>query len=101
MMEQEAALKGVASSKLRCLLAYNKFLDRADVAIGDSVLLHKTVNRRGAGHKTANRRGSGRRRGPAEIPDIDETGVTVKFRSRTFQVARFCVRKKMKGKNAS
>ena len=27
------------------------------------------------------------------ILDIDGTGVTVKFRSQTFEVARFCVRK--------
>ena len=36
-----------------------------------------------------------RRRGPAIIMDIDEPGVTVKFQSQTFKVARYCVRKQV------
>ena len=45
--------------------------------------------------KAVNRRGAPLRRGPARILDFDEARVTVKFQSRTFGVARCCVRKWM------
>ena len=38
MMAQEAALKEVASSKLRRLLAYDRLFNCADVKIGDTAL---------------------------------------------------------------
>ena len=37
----------------------------------------------------------------AKILDIDETGVTAKFQSQTFTVARYCVRKQMVEKDVS
>ena len=64
MMAREAASKEVANSKLRRLLAYNKSFNCADVKIGDAVLLNKSTNKKS----------SPRRRGPAKILDIDETG---------------------------
>ena len=38
---QEAALKEIANSKLRRLLAYNKTFDCADIKVGDTVLFYK------------------------------------------------------------
>ena len=52
--------------------------------IGDSALCYKAVNRKS----------TPRWRGPAKILDINETGVTSKFQSRTFKDARYCVGKK-------
>ena len=43
---QEAALAGVANSKLRRLLAYNKTFDCIDIKVGDSVLLYKAPQRK-------------------------------------------------------
>ena len=83
-MAQEAALTEIANSSLRRLSAFNKSSARTDVQIGDTVLPFKA--QRG--------KGTSRRRGPALILDIDETGVKVKFRSQTFKVGRFPVRKK-------
>ena len=34
--------------------------------------------------------------GPAQVLEIDETGVTAHFQSQTFKVARFCVRRRVK-----
>ena len=70
-MAQEAAIKEVPNNKLRELLAHGKSCNRTDIAIRYSPLSHKTVNRKGT---------PGRRE-PAEILDIDETGVAVKFQS--------------------
>ena len=39
-------------------------------------------------------------RGPALISGIDKTGVAAKFQSQTFEVARYCVRGKVKAKDA-
>ena len=50
-------------------------------------------------YKTTTRKSAPRRRGPAKILDIDETGVTVKFQSQSFKVARYCVRKKLEEKD--
>ena len=71
MMAQEAALKEVANSKLRLLLAYDKSFDCADVKFGESAL------RPGA----ANRKSTPGCRGPVKILDIDATGVTAEFQS--------------------
>ena len=45
-------------------------------------------------YEAQSKEGAPRRRGPALILGIDEAGVTVKFQSQTFKVARFCARKK-------
>ena len=78
MMAQEAALEKVGDSKLRRPLVRDKSFYCADVKKGASALFCKAVNRKGTPHW----------RGPAGIPDIDETGVTVKFQSRTLWMAR-------------
>ena len=44
MMAQEAALKEVASSKLRRFLAYNETFNCTDVAIGDIILCYEAPN---------------------------------------------------------
>ena len=90
MMAQEAALKEIANSRLRRLSAVNKSLTCSDVKVGDTPLFHKAQRKESAP----------RCRGPALISDIDETGVTVKFQSQTFDVARFCVREKGEEKDA-
>ena len=56
------------------------------MAVADIVLFYKTPNRKS----------SPRRRGPAKVLEIDETGVAVYFQSQTFKVARFCVRRRAK-----
>ena len=71
MMAQEAALKEVAKSKLRRLLAYNKTFNCADIKVGDSVLFYKAPHRKS----------QPRWRGPAPVLDVDETGVMVKYRT--------------------
>ena len=43
---QEAALKGVAKSKLRRLLAYNQTFDCVDIKVGDLVLFLKRLIRK-------------------------------------------------------
>ena len=73
MMARGAALKEVASSKLRRFLAYNKAIDCADVRVGNSALLFKAANRELMSWP-----------GSARIPDIDETAVAFKFESQTF-----------------
>ena len=80
MMSQQAAQKDVANCKLRRLLAYDKSLYRAFAEVGGAAL----------SYKAANRKITPRRRGPAKISDIDETGVTARFQPQTFKVARFC-----------
>ena len=120
---QEAALKEVAKSKLRRLLAYNKSFNCADIAIEDSVLLHKTQSRMawapkawttiawargdsgaredsGQGPRSPFFRSPPRCRGPTEILGVDETGVTATFRSQTFKVARYCARTRRDEKDA-
>ena len=83
-MAQEAALKEFAAGRLRRLLAFNKSLTCADKDIGDAALFYKAQSEGGAP----------RRRVPALILDIDETGAIVKFQSQMRKAARFCVRKK-------
>ena len=61
------------------------------LTIGNSVLFHKTTNRKSAP----------RWRGPAKILDIGEAGVTAKFQSQSFKAARYWVRKKVEDKVAS
>ena len=73
MRAQEATMKGIANSNLRRLLAGNKSCNCADIDGGDTA---------------QSRKSSPRYRGPAEILEIDETGVTASFQSQTFKVAR-------------
>ena len=87
MMALEAALKFVAYSKLRHLLACNKSFNRADVPTGESVLFNRRMCQ-------LNRRGAPSQCGPAKISGIDEKGLTATFQSQTFKVSRFCARKK-------
>ena len=87
MMAREAALKEIANSRLRRLLGFNKSITCADVKIGDTVLFYKARRKESAP----------RRRGPALISDIYDTGATVEFQLQTFKVARFCVREKGEG----
>ena len=79
MVAQAAALKEIASSLPRRLLAFNKSPTCTDVKIGDTVLLYKGRSKKSIP----------RWRGPALILDIDETGATAELQSRTFKVARF------------
>ena len=75
---QEAASKEIANSKLRRPLAYNKTFDCVEIKVGGSVLFNKAPRKKS----------NPRRRGPATILDIDESGVALKFQSQTFKVAR-------------
>ena len=88
---QAATLKEIANSKLRRLLAHNSFFNCPEIDWGDSVMFYKAQSRRS----------SPRWRGPAKILDIDVAGVTVPFQSRTFKVARYCVRKRVKETQAT
>ena len=86
---QEAALKEIARSKLRRLLACNKIFVCVDVEVGDVALFYQ------APHEKSN----ARRRGPAAILDFGEFGATLKFQSQTLKVARYCVRRKVEETN--
>ena len=46
--------------------------------------------------KAPNRESLPRRRGPAKVLGVDETGATESFQSQTFKVARYCVRRRVK-----
>ena len=89
-MAQRGALKEVADSELRHLLAYNRSLFCADVQVGDSVPSCKAKKRKSAP----------RRRGPAKIPDVGDAGATTNFQGQTFKVARYCVRGKVEVQDA-
>ena len=90
-MAQEAALKEIAGSRLRRFLAFNKSFNCTVSQIGYAVLSYKAHGKKSAP----------RRRGPALISDIDDTGVTAKFESQVFGVARFCVRKRGEEKDVA
>ena len=64
-MAQEAALKEIANSKLQGLLAHNQPSECADVRAEGSALLNKMLSRKGPPQ----------RRGPAVVPDANDTGV--------------------------
>ena len=82
-LAQEAALREVGNSKLRRHLSYSETPNCADVKLGDSVLFYKAPTKQG----------TPKRRGPACVLDIDDTGVTVRYQSQTFKVTRYCVRR--------
>ena len=86
MQAPEATLEEIANSDLRRLLARNKTLNCTKIDVGDLALFFKAQNRER----------SPRRRGTAEILDIDDTGVTASLQSQNFKDARFCVRKRTK-----
>ena len=71
VMAQEAASEEVANRKLRCILGPNQASGSANIAMSDSVIFYKQISRRSDIIS-------------ATILDIDETGVTLKFQSRTF-----------------
>ena len=90
MTAQEAALKEIANSKFQRLAEFNKSSTCANVDIGDDVLFFKAQSQKSAP----------RRRGPSPILDVDEAGVTAKFRAQISKVARFGVRKQGGEKDA-
>ena len=69
MLAQEAALKEIANSKLRRILAFNNSIDSADVEVGDEVLFYKAPPRKSAP----------RWRGPAKVILMDDSGATLSF----------------------
>ena len=81
----EAAHDGAGGSSEgdRVLLAFNKSFTCTYLKIGDTELFYKAQSRKSAR----------RRRGPALISDVGDTGATAKFQSQISKVARFCVRK--------
>ena len=89
MMAQGAALKKVANNKLPRLLVCTEFFNCTNVQICDTSLSYKTANRKSAP----------RRRGPADIPGIDETGATARFQPPALNVACYRVRKKVDEKD--
>ena len=85
-MAQEAALRGIAKSKLRRILAFNNSFRSAGARVGDEVLFYEAPSRKSAP----------RWRGPAKALLLDESGAILSFRGQTSQVARHCVRKKVR-----
>ena len=85
-MAQGAALRKIASSKSRRILAFNNSFDIAGVQVGCEVLCYDAPSRKS----------SPRRRGPAIAFLLDESGDAVSFQGQTFKVARRCVRKKVR-----
>ena len=65
-------------SKLRRVLDHNRTFNKADINSGDSTIFLKQISCKSAR----------KWRGLGIIPDIDETGVNVKFRSRTLKFCR-------------
>ena len=88
MTAREAALKDIANSILRRLLAFYKSFTCADAKVGDAALFFEAQSKRT----------NPRRRRPAPILEIDETGVTARFQSQILKAARFCVGKKGGGR---
>ena len=83
MMAREAALSEAANGRSRRLMIHNKLFKRIDVEIRDLSL-----------------KSTPRRRGPAEILGIDETGATVKFQPQTIKVERFWAQKRVHAKDS-
>ena len=85
-----AAFRVIANIKLRQLLARRTPLGCPEVSAGRSAFFYKPAGRSSAPRWC----------GPAAVVDIDELGVTVKFRRQALGVAKFCGRKRMDPKNA-
>ena len=84
-----SALKEIANSKLRRLLAYNITFGCVDIKVGDLVPVYKAPQPKS----------NPRWRGPAAILDIDESGATLEFQSQYSKVTRYCVRRKVEEKD--
>ena len=80
---QDDALEEMPRSKLRRLLACDCPFNCAEAKVGYSVLFYESFIQRSPP----------RSRGPAGIPEIDETGVAAKFECQTSIVARYYVRR--------
>ena len=83
MLAQEAALKEIANSKLRRVLAINNSFDSVDVSAGGLKFFFAPPRSR-----------------PAKVPLLDESGVTLLFQRQSFIVARHCVRRKVRASAA-
>ena len=70
--------------------AHDKSLDRTAGKIDNTALFYKSADKKSAPQRC----------GPVKILEIDETGETAKFQSRTFKVARFRAREKAEEKDA-
>ena len=86
MLAQDAALKELASSNSRRLLARNESFECTDVQVVDSALLYKWVGRESAP----------KWRGPATVRDMDATGVTATAEGGTFK-SRYLLQEKTCG----
>ena len=86
MLSQEVAIREFSNSKLRRILPFNTSFDSVAVRVGDKVLFYRAPSRKR----------SPRRRGPARVLLLGESGATFFFRERTFKVARHCVRRKVR-----
>ena len=84
-MAQGTAMKEIASSKLRRLLADNKSSDCTDEKVAGSGIFYTLAGRKSAP----------KWRGPTVIPGIDEAGVAAKFQGNASKVARYCVRERV------
>ena len=82
-------MKQIAKSKLRRLPAHNQSFARTDCAIGDSVL----------SYEVAFWKCGPRRRCSAIVLGIDASGITANCQGQAFQVARYCVHKRVDPKN--
>ena len=81
-MAREAALKEIANSQQRRILAPKNSFDSVGVQVGDEVLFYKAPSRKSAP----------RWRGPARVLLLDESGATLSFQGQTFKAARRCMR---------
>ena len=86
MMAQEAALRGIANSRLHRSLPFNKSCDSVDVRVGDEVLFYNAPFRGS----------SSRRLGPAKVLLLGGSGATLSLQGQTFKVARQRVRRKVR-----
>ena len=86
MMAQEAALRDIAISRLRRILAFNNSFNSVDVCVGGEAPFYEAPSRKS----------SPRRRGPAKVLLLDESGAALAFQGQAFKVARRCVRKKVR-----
>ena len=86
MMAQDAAPRKIANSKSPRIRAFNNSFDSADVHVGDEVLFYEATSRRS----------SLRRRGPAKVLLLEESGATLSFQGQTSKMACHCVRRKVR-----
>ena len=87
MVAQEAALRTLANSMLRRIRAFNNSFDGAGGRVGDEVFIYEAPPQRSAP----------RRRGPAKVLLLGESGAALSSQGQTFKVARHCVQRKVRG----